>query len=148
MCQGSVRVTTYARRTHLSCGSLSLSRRVPGLGSQLPLFPRQRFPRLGQLRSRRFVLGIEVSRGVLVPTVQSPFLRLQGFSTLIQLVLGQGGAGDRTGGLHNIAGRPGGLVGIHGKPSKLQVMGSSPGELSLFLTFVPEKNGREFFWFR
>ena len=30
------------------------------------------------------------------------------------------------------------------KPSKFQVMGSSPGEVSLFLTFVPGKIGRDF----
>ena len=31
------------------------------------------------------------------------------------------------------------------KPSNFQVMGSSPGELSLFVTFVPGKIGRDFF---
>ena len=42
------------------------------------------------------------------------------------------------------AGRPGGLGGIHVN-FKFQVIGSSPGEVSLSLTFVPGKIGRDFF---
>lgn len=59
----------YTRCAHLSRRSLSFSRRVPGLGSQFPLFPRQRLPCLGHLRSRRLSLGVELCSGVFVPGV-------------------------------------------------------------------------------
>ena len=46
----------------------------------------------------------------------------------------------------NTAGRPGGLVGIHVNLLSFRSwVRSSPGEVSLFLTFVPGTIGRDFF---